>query len=476
MKAQKYLLSVLFAVIGGLIALFAYSLFVDTKSVVRFEEVKPAWFTSLPENHQVGELDFVFAAEKTVHAVVHVMSTTLRQQRPVNPFWEFFYGTPPDRDPMPVVGFGSGVIISPDGYIVTNYHVIENSQSIEVVLNDRRTFEAELVGTDPSTDLALLKVKEKELHFLPLGNSDSLRIGQWVLAVGNPFNLTSTVTAGIVSAKGRSLNALRDRNLPIESFLQTDAAVNRGNSGGALVNLRGELVGINTLIVSPTQSYSGNSFAIPVNIVRKVVEDLKEFGEVQRALLGVSIQDVNSALAQEKNLDKIEGVYVAGVTEDGAAKAAGIREGDVILRVQNVDVNSVAELQEQVSRFRPNDKVSVLIKRNNKTQQIQVTLRNLQGTTSVVRPQEALLGAKFQEVPADLKRELRITSGVQISELSPGKFTAAGVKEGFVITRINNKNVNSVSEISSMLEGHSGGVFVEGIYPDGTTAYYAFGM
>lgn len=475
MKVNKYLLNVMIAIIGGLIAVFAYALIVDNKQVVKIEDVKPTFFTGNAEQFQAGELDFVFAAEKSVHAVVHVMSTTMRQTRPGNPFWDFFYGTP-DRDPSPVVGFGSGVIISDDGYIVTNYHVIENAQSIEVVMNDRRTYEAQLVGTDPSTDLALLKIKEKGLPFLTMGDSDVLRVGQWVLAVGNPFNLTSTVTAGIVSAKGRSLNALRDRNMPIESFIQTDAAVNRGNSGGALINLKAELVGINTLIVSPTSGYAGNSFAIPVNIVKKVVEDLKEFGEVQRALLGVSIQDVNARLADSLKLDKIEGIYVAGVTDDGAAKSAGIREGDVILQVQGAPVNSVAELQEQVSRYRPNDKVNVTVKRKNKTQQFEVTLRNLQGTTTVIRPQEAILGAKFREVPADLKRQLKITSGVQISELAPGKFSAAGIREGFIITSINSKNVNNVGDIQKILENHTGGVFVEGIYPNGTTAYYAFGV
>ncbi len=475
MKVNKYLLNVLLALMGGLIALFAYTLVVDRGQIVKIHEVKPTWFTGMPEQVKVGEMDFVFAAEKSVHAVVHVMSTTLRQQRPSNPLWDFFYGVP-DREPTPVVGFGSGVIISPDGYIVTNYHVIENARSIEVVLNDRRTFEAQLVGTDPSSDLALLKVQEKNLPFLPMGDSDDLRVGQWVLAVGNPFNLTSTVTAGIVSAKGRSLGALHNRNMPIESFIQTDAAVNRGNSGGALINLRAELIGINTLIVSPTQGYSGNSFAIPVNIVKKVVDDLKEFGEVQRALLGVSIQDVNARLADSLKLGRIEGVYVAGVADDGAAKAAGIREGDVILNIGGVPVNSVAQLQEQIGLHRPNDKITVDVKRKNKTQQFVVTLRNLQGTTTVVRPQETFLGAKFREVPADLRKQLRISNGVQVSELAPGKFSAAGIQEGFIIIRINSTNVNSVADIQRILEGHTGGVFVEGIYPNGTTAYYAFGI
>jgi Do/DeqQ family serine protease len=475
MKVNKYLLNVLLAIVGGLIALFAYTIVIDKNQVVRVHDVKPTWFTALPEQMQIGEMDFVFAAEKSIHSVVHVMSTTMRQSRPSNPLWDFFHGVP-DREPSPVVGFGSGVIISPDGYIVTNYHVIENARSIEVVLNDRRSFEAQLIGTDPSTDLALLKIQEKDLPFLPMGDSDDLRVGQWVLAVGNPFNLTSTVTAGIVSAKGRSLGALQNRNMPIESFIQTDAAVNRGNSGGALINLRAELVGINTLIISPTQGYSGNSFAIPVNMVKKVVEDLKEFGEVQRALLGVTIQDVNARLADSLKLGRIEGVYVAGVSEEGAAKSAGIREGDVILKIRNVPVNSVAEVQEQISRYRPNDKIQVSVKRKNKTQQFDVTLRNLQGTTTVVHPQEAFLGAKFNEVPADLKRELRIQSGVQINELAPGKFSSAGVREGFIITRVNSTSVDSVDEIRSILEGFSGGVFVEGIYPNGTTAYYAFGM
>lgn len=343
-------------------------------------------------------------------------------------------------------------------------------------MNDKRTFEAQLAGIDPSTDLALLKIKENNLPYLKMGNSNELRVGQWVLAVGNPFNLTSTVTAGIVSAMGRNLNALSDRNLPIESFIQTDAAVNRGNSGGALINLNAELMGINTLIVSPTAGYSGNSFAIPVNIVRKVVEDLKEFGEVQRALLGVTIRDVNAHLADSLKLDRIAGVYVVGVSEDGAAKAAGIKAGDVIISINGIPVNSVPALQEQVSMHRPNDKVTVVAERRGRSQNFNVILRNVKGTTAKVQPQEVFMGAKFSEVPNDLKQQLRINSGVQITELLPGEFSSAGIREGFIITRINNVNINNAGDVQKVLEGHKGGVFVEGVYPNGTKAYYAFGL
>ena len=476
------LINFVVSIIAALVAVFAYSRFAEpVREVVTFRDQHPSWFTSLPEDYQPDNLDFVYAAERTVHGVVHVRTTSMRQRgtRSQDPIYDFFFGprsTPRELPPEEVQGFGSGVILSEDGYIVTNYHVIENATAIEVTLNDRRSFSATVVGTDPNTDIALLKIEETGLPYIEFGNSDELRVGQWVLAVGNPMNLTSTVTAGIVSAKGRGIGILRERSMPIESFIQTDAAVNRGNSGGALVNLRGELVGIPTLIMSPTGAYSGNSFAVPVSMVQKVVEDILEFGEVQRAVLGVEIRDLTADLAREKNIDRVEGVYVAGVVEGGAARDAGIREGDVILRINDVTVNSVAELQEQIGRFRPRDKVNVLIKRNNKTQQITTTLRNLEGRMEIVRPQEAYLGARFREVDSELRRELNITGGVQITELNPGKFMEAGIREGFIITRINNNPVRQSSDVRNILDGHQGGVYVEGIYPDGTVSYYAFGL
>ena len=477
MKIKTIIFHVIIAVVSALVAVFAYSRIAGPGAeITTYSQDHPAWFASLPDDFEADKFDFTYAAEKTVHGVVHVKTTSVRQpRRRQDPFYDFFFG-PEQREPEPVQGIGSGVIISEDGYIVTNNHVIDKSNYIEVTLNDRRSFEAEIVGTDPTTDIALLKIKERGLPYIRFGDSDKLKVGQWVLAVGNPLDLTSTVTAGIVSAKGRGLNVFQDVDLAISSFIQTDAAVNRGNSGGALVNLRGELVGIPTLIISPTAAYSGNSFAVPVSIVQKVVEDLMEFGEVQRAILGVEIRDIDAELAKEKGIERIEGVYVAGIRAGGAAEDAGIKEGDVILRIDETRVNSVAELQEQVGRYRPKDKVDVLISRNNRTRQITATLRNIEGLTDIVKPQETYLGARFREVPQDMLNELGISHGVQVTDLTPGRFMSAGLRDGFIIKSINDKPVKAPADIKNMLDGHSGGVYIEGVYPDGTVAYYAFGL
>lgn len=476
MKTKQVLISIVIAVAGGLIALFAYSVFFDKETKIVTARVEtPVRYANLPGKFDEVNFDFTYAAEKSIHGVVHV-TTEMTGQTYRNPIYEFFYG---DRyqEPEPVLGFGSGVIISEDGYIVTNNHVVENSEKISITLNDKREFEANLIGTDPSTDLALLKINASELPHIKYGNSDELKIGEWVLAVGNPFNITSTVTAGIVSAKGKNLGIIQD-NYRIESFIQTDAAVNRGNSGGALVNIRGELVGINTAIVSPSGGYAGISFAIPVSIVQKVVSDLIEFGAVQRAFLGVTITEVTADLVKEKRLDKIEGVYVNDVRAGGAAKEAGMEAGDIILRINDVDVNSPSELTEQVNRYRPGDRVTVLIKRNGKTKQFDITLRNLQGDTKIVKSgtYETILGAKLVELDSNEKKELGISSGLKVAELSSGKLRAEGVREGFIITRINNKSVTTVNEIKKILESSKGGIYIEGIYPNGTVAYYAFGL
>ncbi len=481
MKIKSIIINIVIAVISALVAVYAYTRIAGpVTEVVTFREDRPTWFTNLPDDFEADKFDFTHAAEKTVHGVVHVKVTSYRRQpqfqRRQDPLHEWFFGPRQEREPQPVTGFGSGVIISEDGYIVTNYHVIEDATEVEVVLNDRRSFTASIKGSDPNSDIALLKIEAEGLHYIEFGDSDQLRLGQWVLAVGNPMNLTSTVTAGIVSARGRTVGIFSDRDMPIESFIQTDAAVNRGNSGGALVNLRGELVGIPTLIMSPTGAYAGNSFAVPVSIVKKVVEDIIEFGEVQRAVLGVQIEELSAEIARENNIETLNGVYVTGIFEEGAAKEAGIREGDVILRVNNVTVNSPAELQEQIARYRPNDRVNILINRNNRTQQITATLRNLEGRTEIVRPQETFLGARFRQVPEELRRELNIQGGAQITDLRPGKFMSARIREGFIITSINNRPVNSPSDLKEMLDGHEGGVLVEGVYPDGTVAYYALGL
>jgi serine protease Do len=474
MKTKKFLGTLLVAFLGGLIAVFVYSRFIaKEKKIITATVTQPVSLANFRSSADWCNFNFVKAAQKSVEAVVHVKTELAKQ--PYNPIMEFFYGDQ-YRD-QPVLGFGSGVIVSDDGYIVTNNHVIEGSDKVTVILNDKREFEAKLVGTDPSTDIALLKIKAEGLQHILWGNSDSLQVGEWVLAVGNPFNLTSTVTAGIVSAKGKNIGIIQDQ-YRLESFIQTDAAVNRGNSGGALVDINGNLVGINTAIISPSGGYAGISFAVPVSIVRKVVQDIIEYGVVQRAILGVGIEDVTADLAKEKNLDKIEGVYVTDIKPDGAAKEAGIEAGDLIISINGVKVNSSGELQEQVSKFRPNDKIMVDLKRNGKMKQFEVTLRNLQGKTSYLNPgtYDDILGARFEEITTQDKNKLGIKNGIKVVELKAGKLRAQGVREGFIITQVNNKPIYKIDDLDEILKNIDGGVYIQGIYPNGVIQYYAFGL
>ncbi|HNS16735.1 MAG TPA: Do family serine endopeptidase [Bacteroidales bacterium] len=429
--------------------------------------------------------DFSEAAGKTINAVVHVMTQYQRQMSAYDYFfdWRDFFGEPDNRpnDPM-YMGSGSGVIISGDGYIVTNNHVVEGADQIQVVLNDKRTYDATIVGTDPSTDLAVIRIKEESLPYITFGDSDELRVGEWVLAVGNPFNLTSTVTAGIVSAKARNINILQtpDGTSAIESFIQTDAAVNKGNSGGALVNTRGELVGINAAIASSTGYYSGYSFAIPSNLVKKVVADLKEYGEVQRALLGVSIRDIDSKFATDLGLKEIKGVYVAGVSDNGSAKAAGVESGDIILQIDDKTVNSTSELLEQIGQKRPGEEVILVVNRKNQEKSFRLQLKNRAGTVEVVQKQAisnaaALLGAKLEPVTNQEKERLGINNGVKVTGLQQGKLSDAGIREGFIIIRIDKQTIHSVADIENVLVNASGGILIEGIYPNGLRAYYGVG-
>jgi Do/DeqQ family serine protease len=431
--------------------------------------------------------DFTAAAELTVNAVVHIRTEYTRKSSVYDHFFFDFHDFFGDRgrrsapQSRPIVASGSGVIISDDGFIVTNNHVVQEAELIEVTLNDRRTFEARIIGTDPTTDLAVIKIEAEKLPYIIYGNSDDVKIGEWVLAVGNPFNLTSTVTAGIVSAKARNIDILVNPDgTAIESFIQTDAAVNRGNSGGALVNLRGELIGINAAIASGTGFYTGYSFAIPVNIVKKVVDDFLIYGAIQRAFIGVSIREIDSRFAREEGFKEVRGIYVAGVSDNGAAKASGIKDGDIILAVNGVNVNTNSELLEIIGVHRPGDEVNLTIRRNNKDNEIPVVLRNRDGKTSLVQKEERqilkTLGATLQPVPQELKNELGIRNGVQVSRLSNGLLRDAGVREGFIITKIDNRDVDSPQEVEALLKGKKGGVLVEGIYPNRMRAYYGFGM
>jgi len=472
---KKYSLTFLLVVAGAFLALWAYTKFFDKPEIVTIRETQPIKYANLPADNSSSLPDLTYAAEISVNSVVHIMTESVRGGwSSGNPFLDLF-GYRYRQEPQIAQGFGSGVITSPDGYIVTNNHVIEGAQNIKVILNDKREFSARLIGADPTTDVALLKIDAKDLPWLKYGDSEALKLGEWVLAVGNPFNLTSTVTAGIVSAKARNIGINADQ-YSIESFIQTDAAVNPGNSGGALVNQRGELVGINTAIASRTGSFAGYSFAVPITIVKKVIEDLKQFGEVQRALLGVNIQTVTAELAKEHNLKKIEGVYVANVTENGAAREAGLREGDVIVKIQEKLVNSNAELQEIISQYRPGQKVKVTVKRDGSEKQFNVTLRNKHGDTGIVRDGNAILGADFEPVSDQEKQKLNIGYGIKIKELNKGKLKDAGLVKGFIITDVNKRPVYEVNDFKRVIENARGGILVEGIYPNGELAYFVFGV
>jgi serine protease Do len=433
-------------------------------------------------------LNFIQAAEVATPGVVHIRSNVTREhggsggRHPYEEFFREFFGDPhhhqnqrqPRRGPGAA---GSGVIISEDGYIVTNNHVIDGADKIDITLDDNRRYEAHVVGTDPTTDLAVLKIEETGLHYLKFGSSDALKVGEWVLAVGNPFDLNSTVTAGIISAKSRNINILQGQ-YRIESFIQTDAAVNPGNSGGALVNLNGELVGVNTAIATPTGAYAGYAFAVPSSIVKKVAHDIMEYGVVQRALLGIQIADVNATLAEEKGLKNVRGVFVQAVSEGSSADNAGIKQGDVIIAIDDKKVNSTAQLQSQIARHRPGDEVEVTIIRNNKEKKVKATLKNAQGDTSTVTASVNsldLAGASFLDLDKGELKKLGINGGVKINKIGSGKFKAAGIKEGFVITSIDKKPVNSVADLKRALDNSSGGILIEGIYPNGQKAFYGLG-
>ena len=439
---------------------------------------------SLPIQSQ----SFVAASENSLNSVVHVTTQVVTTSFQRDPFYEFFYGPGAGGREFKQYGSGSGsgVIVSDDGFIVTNNHVIENAKEIEVTLNDNRKYKAKIIGTDPSTDLAVLKIEETGLTAIPLGNSDQLQVGEWVLAVGNPFNLTSTVTAGIVSAKARNINLLSERGrndiVPIESFIQTDAAVNPGNSGGALVNTGGELVGINTAIASQTGSYAGYSFAVPVNLVQKVMSDLMDYGVVQRGYLGVKISDVTQELKEEKELPDTKGVYIAEVISDGSADKAGVKTGNVILKVGSKNVNTVAELQEEIGRRRPGDRVILTLRNNKGEEELKdVVLRNKDGETTLISKEEvrknSSLGATFENLSSKEKKELNIDYGVKIKSLNAGKLKSLGLKEGMIITKLNNDPINTVEQLTNKLNDESNkGVLLEIMTESGRKDYIGFGL
>lgn len=442
-------------------------------------------------------VDLTYAAEKALPTVVHILSTSNSKVQTVDvesdPFSDFFsdpfgfFGNPQGRGGTQKrqvrtpkrQGSGSGVIISQDGYIVTNNHVVEGADELTVTLNDNKEYSARIIGTDKNTDLALIKIEGKDFPAITIANSDDIKVGEWVLAVGNPFNLTNTVTAGIVSAKGRSLY-----QNGVESFIQTDAAINRGNSGGALVNTKGELIGINAMLYSETGSYSGYGFAIPTSIMNQVVADLKKYGTVQRAVIGIKGGDVKNYIDAQKANDKevdlgtMEGIYVDEVTEESAAEEAGLAKGDVITAVDGKAVTKMSELQEALVKKRPGDKMAITFLRNKKKETKTVTLKNEQGNTGVVKKADLdVLGANFKAISEIQKRQYNISYGLEVIKVNSGKLKDAGISKGFIIQRVNDATVKSINDLQQLVKEASTSkdpvLYIQGIYPTGKKAYFA---
>lgn len=442
-------------------------------------------------------VDLTYAAEKSLPSVVHILSTKNSKVQTVevesDPFSDFFgdpfgfFGNPQGnggkqkrsvRTPKQQ-GSGSGVIISADGYIVTNNHVVADADELTVTLNDNKEYSARIIGTDKTTDLALIKIDGKNLPAITIANSENIKVGEWVLAVGNPFNLTNTVTAGIVSAKGRSLY----KN-GVESFIQTDAAINPGNSGGALVNTRGELIGINAMLYSQTGSFSGYGFAIPTSIMNKVVDDLKTYGTVQRAVVGIQGSDVKNYVDGQKeqgkdiDLGTMEGIYVAKVTEESAAEEAGLKEGDVIIAIDGKEMNKMADMQEYLAKKRPGDKVTVTYLRDKKKNTKSITLKNEQGNTQVVKKADLdVLGGNFRSITDAQKQQLNIGYGLEILKVNSGKLKNAGITKGFIIQRVNDNAVKTIDDLQNIVKDASTSkdpvLYIQGVYPTGKKAYFA---
>jgi len=433
-----------------------------------------------------GIPDFTAAATSATPAVVHIKTkikgstVSSKSKSPFgdlfgdeDPFFQFFGGprSMPDQQAS-----GSGVIMSTDGYIITNNHVIDGASDINVTLSNRKSYKATIIGTDPNTDLAVIKVDASGLPYMILGNSDDVKLGQWVMAVGYPLNLDVTVTAGIISAKSRSIG-INKSDRAIESFIQTDAAVNPGNSGGALINTEGELIGINSAIASPTGSYAGYSYAIPVNIVKKAVNDLIKFGAVQRAYIGISYAPDNLSEEQKKQMGVKDGpgIFVTSVATDGAAKSAGLQKGDFVTKLNDVGINSSSELQEQVARYKPGDKISLTYVRNGKENTTSITLKNKSGTYEVVKNETTSdkLGGELVTIDKETARKNDISGGVQVKSLGNGLLKNTRIQEGFIITSVDGQDVNSVEDLQKILNNADGTVRLEGVYPgyDGTYGY-----
>ena len=462
------------AILGGVVALNGNKLLYGSENSYQsiqqhqkelgLQTVNTNYATNVPK-----ELDFTEISEMATSSVVHIRSS-YDSKIANNGFFQYHQG--------PSQSSGSGVIVSDDGLIVTNNHVVKDASTVQVILNDNRSYEAKVIGTDPTTDLALIKVKETNLPFMPYGNSDEVKVGQWVLAVGNPFNLTSTVTAGIISAKARNIGILRDEtnNLQVESFLQTDAVVNPGNSGGALLDINGKLIGINSAIASPTGSYAGYAFAIPVNLVKKVADDLLEYGIVQRGLLGIRINDVSAELAKQEKLSVVQGVYVFEVNENSGAQEAGIKAKDIIIGIGGQEVTNTSELQELVARHRPGDKIKVSLIRGSKHLELEATLQNTGGTTKIVErvSEVEIEGSIFENVYGNDAESIGITAGVKLKDLKDGKWKDAGIDEGFIITEVDKTKVDTVDQLKRIMSNLKGQrVLLLGVMENGDKTYYS---
>ena len=476
----------------AVVAMSALSLAFSTGTMLKVNAT-PATTSAVPAQ----PVDLTYAAEKSLPSVVHILSTKNSKVQTVevesDPFSDFFgdpfgfFGNPQGnggkqkrsvRTPKQQDS-GSGVIISADGYIVTNNHVVADADELTVTLNDNKEYSARIIGTDKTTDLALIKIDGKNLPAITIANSENIKVGEWVLAVGNPFNLTNTVTAGIVSAKGRSLY----RN-GVESFIQTDAAINPGNSGGALVNTRGELIGINAMLYSQTGSFSGYGFAIPTSIMNKVVDDLKTYGTVQRAVVGIQGSDVKNYVDGQKeqgkdiDLGTMEGIYVAKVTEESAAEEAGLKEGDVIIAIDGKEMNKMADMQEYLAKKRPGDKVTVTYLRDKKKNTKSITLKNEQGNTQVVKKADLdVLGGNFRSITDAQKQQLNIGYGLEVLKVNSGKLKNAGITKGFIIQRVNDNAVKTIEDLQNIVKDASTSkdpvLYIQGVYPTGKKAYFA---
>ncbi|MGE5425443.1 MAG: Do family serine endopeptidase [Syntrophothermus sp.] len=472
---KRWIVYFLLAVAGGVAALGLNRIFEPKQSLRGYESPIPIRSVNYIPGSAMSEPDFEGAAAISVHAVVHIRTEFERKSDVYDNFFNFFNWGPPMQSQR-IEGMGSGVIIASDGYIVTNNHVVQDADNITVTLNDKRVYKGTVVGTDPGSDLAVIKIDEKNLPYLIYGNSDDVRIGQWVLAVGNPFNLTSTVTAGIVSAKARDINILGEKS-SVESFIQTDAAVNPGNSGGALVDIRGQLIGINAAIASGTGSYVGYSFAIPANIVKKVVDDIMKYGKTKRAFLGVYYREIDDQFAKDNGFHDIRGVYLNDIVKGGAADKAGVRKGDVLISVDNFTVNSKSEMSEVIAQHSPGDKINLTVVRDGKELSLPVTL--LSETENNVLAQNdkiSALGATFQKIGDAEKEKFNIDDGYKIISLQAGPLKNSGIREGFIVVAVDKQQIKSADDLRQALTSKKGGVLIQGVYPNGMVAYYGIGL